>query len=257
MQSNCIVDGGMNVKPATLMMIILAATIAGCGTFKHQTQTSTQNLPESERPDIKTSVDGVIPVNLLAEKQVFVSFKNSEKLTKVLANIVEKNGGKIALAANQADLILEGHGEFAAIRQYSNRRARADVGEAFEKGGEVSSIDRNVNIVISPGGALLNAGQATVLATGVGAVADITGFRGWFNNLVAGDPDGVCFQGCEYRQAVAIEIALKGRDGNPLGDARITSRTAHKKLLPVPLINAVLERLSASGTWVSMGSDAS
>lgn len=234
----------------TFITLILAATMAGCGTFQHQTKTSTQNLPESERPDIKTSIDGVIPVKHLAEKQVFVSFKNSGKLTKVLADIVEKNGGKIASAANQADLILEGHGEFAAIRQYGNRRARADVGEAFEKGGEVSSIDRNVRIAISPGGALLNAGQATALATGVGAVADVTGFRGWFNNLVAGDPDGICFQGCEYRQAVAIEVALKDRDGKPLGESRITSRTDHKNLWPVPLIDTALNKFSVSDAWL-------
>lgn len=233
-----------------VMTLILAVTMAGCGTFQHQTQTSTENLNETDRPDIKTSIDGAIPVKHLAEKQVFVSFKNSEKLTKVLANIVEKNGGKIALAANQADLILEGHGEFVAIRQFGNRRARADVGEAFEKVGEVSSARRGAHFVISPGGALLNAGLATALATGVSTISDITGLRGWFNNLVAGDPDGVCFRGCEYSQAVAIEIVLKDRDGVLLGESIITSRTDHKDLWPVPLIDTALNEFSVSDAWL-------
>lgn len=230
-------------------MIILAATLAGCGTFKHQTQTSIQNLNETDRPSIKTSVDGAIPVKHLAGKQVFVSFKNSEKLTRALASMVEKNGGKIALAADKADLILEGRGEFAAIRQFGNRRAQADVGEAFEKGGEVSSIDRNLRIEISQGGALLDAGQATALATGIGAVADVTGFRGWFNNLVAGDPDGICFRGCEYKQGAAIEVDLKDQQGNRVDGLRIVAETTHKQLWPIPLINSAMEKLASEVIW--------
>lgn len=224
--------------------LILIATIAGCAT-QQKTQSNINSLPENERPDFKTSADGTIHAELLAGKRVYASFRNSEKLTKVLVSFVEKAGGKAVSDADQADLTLDARGEFLAIREFGARRARADIGEAFEKSGEVSSIDRNVRIEISPGGALLNAAQASALATGMGAIADITGFRGWFNNLVAGDPDGICFNGCEYRQAVGIEAILKDRDGKTLGETRITSRTEHKKLWPVPLTDAALNEFFA------------
>jgi len=228
-------------------MLILAMAMAGCATFKHQTQTSIQELKEADRPDITTSVDGSIPVKHLAEKQVYVTFKNSETLSGILANIVEKNGGKIAKAADQADLVLEAHGEFVAVRPAGNRIARADVGEAFEKGGAVSSIARNMHIVISPGGPLLSAGQSTMLLSAIGGLSDIVGIKAWFNNLVAGDPDGVCFQGCEYKQAVVIAVALKDRDGTSLGESQIISKTEHKKLWPVPMIEAALNKLLDAG----------
>ena len=228
----------------TVITLILAVAMAGCATFKHQTQTSIQDLKEADRPDISTSIDGSIPVKHLAEKQVYVNFKNSEKLTKVLASIVEINGGRIAPTADQAELILEAYGAFAAARPAGKRVARADVGMTFEKGGEVSSRERSFDIIISPGGPLLSAVDASALLSGLNALSDITGISAWFNNLLTGDPDGICFSGCEYKQAVVIAVDLKDRDGMPLGESQITSKTEHRKLWPVPMIEAALNKLS-------------
>jgi len=229
----------------TAITMILAAMMSGCGTFTHKTQTSLQGLEESDRPNIETVVEGAIPVEHVAGKRVHVSFSNSEKLTRILADKVEKSGGTVVMATDQADLILAGRGEYAALRQFGNRKVRADIGEVVESGGEIKSIDQGLSIAISHGGELLNAGQATALLTGLDAVSRATGFSGWFNNLVAGDPDGICFRGCEYKQAAVIQITMKDREGRTLDEAMITSKAEHKALWPVPMIEMALNEFGS------------
>lgn len=233
----------------TVSALMLAAAIAGCATYQHKTETSVENLPENERPEIDVRIESRLSKLKLAGKNVFVSFKNSEKLTGVLSGIVAHNGGQTVSSMENADLIMEGQGNFLAVRQFGNRQARADIGEVFEKGGRVSSIDRNFNIVISHSVGGLSAAQATAILNVADTAGEITGFKGWFNNLVAGDPDGVCFRGCEYRQAAVIEVALKERDGTRVGESRIVAQTEHKKLWPVPLINAALDKFASSEAW--------
>jgi hypothetical protein len=71
-------------------------------------------------------------------------------------------------------------------------------------------------------------------------VGEATGFKGWFNNLVASDPDGFCFKGCEYRQGATISLEMRGREGERIGAVSTTAGAEDRKLKPLPLIEAAL-----------------
>lgn len=201
---------------------------------------SGQRDEQPGQPSISITKDGSLPLGQLTGKKVFVIFKNSGKLTEVLTDRVTRLGGQIVQSIEEADVVLEGEGIFMAAREFGNRQARADVGEVFEKAGYVETKNKSLNIVLSHGGPVLSAGQATVLANFAEMVGEATGFKGWFNNLVAGDPDGFCFKGCEYRQGATISLEMRGRDGARIGTASVTAGAEDRKLTPLPLIEAAL-----------------
>lgn len=221
----------------------LVLPLYGCAGLPSQGQSQ-----EGNRPSISVTKNGSLPLEQLGGKKVFVAFKNSSKLTALLADRVTRAGGEVVQSEADADVRLTGEGLFAAQRLFGGRRASADVGEVFEKSGHVETKNKSLNIVLSHGGPVLSAGQATVLANFAEMVGEATGFKGWFNNLVAGDPDGFCFKGCEYRQGTAINLEMRGRDGARIGAASVTAGTEDRKLLPLQLIEAALgEMLSEFG----------
>lgn len=127
-----------------------------------------------------------------------------------------------------------------AAREFGNRQARADVGEVFEKAGHVETMNKSLNIVLSHGGPVLSAGESMVVLNFLNFVGEATGFKGWFNNLVAGDPDGFCFKGCEYRQGATISLEMRSREVARIGTASVTAGAEDRKLMPLPLIEAAL-----------------
>jgi hypothetical protein len=153
---------------------------------------------------------------------------------------VARLGGQVVQPAEGADVVLEGEGIFMAAREFGNRQARADVGEVFEKAGHVETKNKSLNIVLSHGGPVLSVGESMVVSNFLNFVGEATGFKGWFNNLVAGDPDGFCFKGCEYRQGATISLEMRSREGARIGAASVTAGAEDKKLMPLPLIEAAL-----------------
>lgn len=210
-------------------------------------QAGSQNGPSGQRDEqavqpanITITKDDSLPLVQLAGKKVFVSFKNSGKLTDVLVARVASLGGQVVQSNEEADVKLTGEGVFTAGREYGNRRARADVGEVFEKAGQVETKNHAFNIVLASGGPVLSAGQATVVANFAQMIGEATGAKSWFNNLVAGDPDGFCFKGCEYKQRATISLEMRGRDETRIGAASVTAGAEDKKLLPLQIIEAAL-----------------
>jgi len=197
-----------------------------------------ENNPEPQ--SISITKDGSLPLEQLAGKKVFVAFKNSGKLTEALASCVTNAGAEVVQSAEGADVVLEGEGVFMAARELGNRQARADVGEVFEKAGHVETKSKSLNIVLSHGGPVLSAGESMVVSNFLYFVAEATGFKDWFNNLVAGDPDGFCFKGCEYRQRATISLDMRSREGERIGAASVTAGAEDRKLMPLPLIEAAL-----------------
>lgn len=201
---------------------------------------SGQRDEQPGQPAISITKDGSLPLEQLSGKKVFVVFRNSGKLTEVLADRVASLGGQIAPSEEEAELILGGEGFYAARREFGSRQARADVGEVFEKAGHVETKNKSLNIVLSHGGPVLSAGESMVVSNFLNFVGETTGFKGWFNNLVAGDPDGFCFKGCEYRQGATISLEMRSREGARIGTASVTAGAEDRKLMPLPLIEAAL-----------------
>ena len=205
-----------------------------------QEQAGGQRDDKPSQQSISITRNGSLPLEQLAGKKVFVAFKNSGKLTEVLADRVAHLGGQVVQSAEGADVVLEGEGIFMAAREFGNRQARADVGEVFEKAGHVETKNKSLNIVLSHGGPVLSAGESMVVSNFLNFVGEATGFKGWFNNLVAGDPDGFCFKGCEYRQGATISLEMRSREGARIGAASVTAGAEDRKLMPLPLIEAAL-----------------
>jgi hypothetical protein len=102
-------------------------------------QAGSQDGPGGQRDEqttkpanITITKDGSLPLGQLAGKKVFVSFKNSGKLTDVLLARVATLGGQVVQSNEEAEVRLTGVGVVSAGREYGIRRARADVGEVFE-----------------------------------------------------------------------------------------------------------------------------
>lgn len=231
----------MTVQSA-LAAAVAALWLTGCATNTavQEDVKSTALTQDADKPNIQIKKEGAIPVSQLTGKKVFVSFKNSPKLTDALAARVASAGAQL-VARDEADVVLGGEGFFRAARQFGNRQAHADVGEVFEKAGQVETKNKSFTVVLAHGGPLMTAGQATVVSNFFYMVSESTGFRGWFNNLVAGDPDGYCFRGCEYSQAANVTLTVKDKDGNSIGSESATASAENKKLLPMPLIEAALQ----------------
>jgi hypothetical protein len=225
-------------KQTAAMAVIACLSLPLYAQDREQAAGQQENKPEQQ--SISITKDGSLPVGQLAGKKVFVTFKNSVKLTEVMANRVTNAGAEVVQSAEGADVVLEGEGVFVAARPLHNRQARADVGEVFEKEGHVETKKKSVDIMLSPGNALMSAWQATVVANFLSLVADATGFRSWFNTLVAGDPDGSCFKGCEYKQSATISLEMRSREGERIGAVSATAGAEDRKLMPLPLIEAAL-----------------
>jgi hypothetical protein len=225
-------------------------------------QVGDQRDDKPSQQSISITRNGSLPLEQLPGKKAFVTFKNSDKITEVLADRVARLGGQVVQSAEWADVVLEGEGVFMAAREFGNRQARADVGEVFEKTGNVETKNKSLNIVLSTGGPVLSAGQSMVVLNFLNLVGEATGFKGWFNNLVAGDPDGFCFQGCEYKQTAAITLSVRQASGAPVGSLSVAASALDRKLLPLPLIEAALaealgelDRANALSLSVASGSE--
>jgi hypothetical protein len=208
-----------------------------------QEQAGDQRDEKPSQPSISITRNGSLPLEQLPGKKAFVTFKNSGKMTQVLADRVARLGGQVVQSAEGADVVLEGEGAFMAARELGNRQARADVGEVFEKDGHVETKNKSLNIVLSHGGPVLSAGESMAVLNFLNFVGEATGFEGWFNTLIAGDPDGFCFKGCEYRQGATISLEMRSREGARIGAASVTAGTEDRKLMPLPLIEAALGTL--------------
>jgi hypothetical protein len=217
---------------------LLCLVVAASGAVHAQAENDTSTAYKG--PPVTMLRDGGLGAIDLAGKRAYVEFQNSPRLSTLLARRAQSRGAVVVETASEADVWIEAKGEFKAAREYGNRRAHADVGEVFEKAGGVQTTGLRQDVMFSHGGAALDAAQATVVANLLSAVADTSGFRGWFNNLVAGDPDGFCFRGCEYRQTATITLSVRQASGAPLGSLSVAASTSDRKLLPLPLVEAAL-----------------
>jgi hypothetical protein len=96
--------------------------------------------PAGEPPaqDIAVRETGRLDLERIAGKTVYVSFKNSDKLTAAL----REAAGRIATVTGDeksAEVVLNVEGAYAARRGLGNRYAAEDAGKLFEEGGKVET----------------------------------------------------------------------------------------------------------------------
>jgi len=209
-----------------LLCLVVAASGAAHAQGENDTSTAYKG------PPVTMLRDGGLGAIDLAGKRAYVEFQNSPRLSALLARRAQSLGAVVVTTGSEADVWIEAKGEFKAAREYGNRRAHADVGEVFEKARAVQTTGLRQDVMFSHGGTALDAAQATVAANLLSAFADASGFRGWFNNLVAGDP--------EYKQTATITLSVRQASGAPLGSLSVVASTSDRKLLPLPLAEAAL-----------------
>jgi hypothetical protein len=242
------------LRVGAILCLVVAASGAVHAQVENDTSTAYKGHP------VTMLRDGGLGAIDLAGKRAYVEFQNSPRLSTLLARRAQSLGAVVVTTGSEADVWIEAKGEFKAAREYGNRRAHADVGEVFEKAQAVQTTGSRQDVMVSHGGSALDAAQTTVAANLLSAVADASGFRGWFNNLVAGDPDGFCFQGCEYKQTAAITLSVRQASGAPVGSLSVAASTSDRKLLPLPLVEAALsealgelDRANASPPYAASG----
>ena len=188
---------------------------------------------------VTTSVSDRFPVMAIAGKRVRVSFSNSPSLTSLFANKLKGSFAMVA-AGEPADIDIRISGLFSARRERGSRKAQGDIGTLVEKGGRVSAGDRQLSAVLPSSLTTVYAADATGVVTLLEFAADVTGFRSWFNTLMAGDPDGVCVRGCEYQQGAQIVMEAVDSSGAPVGVLTVTTTAFDRRLAPDALIDFAL-----------------
>ena len=188
---------------------------------------------------VTTSVSDQFPRMAIAGKRVRISFSNSPTLTSLFANKLKGSFAMVA-AGEPADIDIRISGLFSARRERGSRKAQGDIGTLVEKGGRVSAGDRQLSAVLPSSLTTVYAADATGVVTLLEFAADVTGFRSWFNTLMAGDPDGVCVRGCEYQQGAQIVIEAVDSSGAPVGVLTVTTTAFDQRLSPDVLIDFAL-----------------
>lgn len=193
---------------------------------------------------VTTSVSDQFPRMAIAGKRVRIGFSSSPTLTSLFAKKL-KGSVAVVAAGDPADIDIRISGLFSARRERGNRKAQGDIGTLVEKGGKVSAGDRQWSAALPSSLTTVYAADATGMVTLLEFAADVTGFRSWFNTLMAGDPDGVCFRGCEYQQGAQIVMEAVDSSGAPVGALTVTATAFDQRLSPDVLIDFALSAMLA------------
>ena len=188
---------------------------------------------------VTTSVSDQFPRMAIAGKRVRISFSNSPTLTSLFANKLKGSFAMVA-AGEPADIDIRISGLFSARRERGSRKAQGDIGTLVEKGGRVSAGDRQLSAVLPSSLTTVYAADPMGMVTLLEFAADVSGFRSWFNTLMAGDPDGVCVRGCEYQQGAQIVMEAVDVSGAPVGVLTVTTTAFDRRLAPDVLIDFAL-----------------
>ena len=189
---------------------------------------------------VTTSVSDQFPRMAIAGKRVRISFSNSPTLTSLFANKLKGSVAAVVAAGEPADIDIRISGLFSARRERGNRNVQGDIGTLVEKGRRVSAGDRQGSASLPSSLTTVYAADATGVVTLLEFAADVTGFRSWFNTLMAGDPDGVCVRGCEYQQGAQIVMEAVDSSGAPVGVLTVTTTAFDRRLAPDALIDFAL-----------------
>jgi hypothetical protein len=253
---------------------LVAASSLVAGMVQAQTET-TAKLPEQKAaPSPQINVIGTGESTLLAtggtdgadgskaqKKKVFVEFTSSERLTAQLREGFAARGFEVVPTAQEADVAVE----FTAGFKFQLPRARevvVDVGRMAEESAaktndsladKAEKATRTTSTDVGLIAQGLTGSLTPTMLLGVGlldSLGALTGAKGAFNKLIAGDERGWCLGTAEmcknwkkYDQHVIVAVKIRPAVGTP-EILRSDAATKDEQLLPDPLFQAAMSALT-------------
>jgi len=253
---------------------LVAASSLVAGMVHAQTETPAKPPEQKAAPSPQINVIGTGESTLLAtggtdgadgskaqKKKVFVEFTSSERLTAQLREGFAARGFEVVPTAQESDVAVE----FTAGFKFQLPRARevvVDVGRMAEESAAKTNDSRadkaekatrttSTDVGLIAQG--LTGSLTPTMLLGVGlldTLGALTGAKGAFNKLIAGDERGWCLGTAEmcknwkkYDQHVIVAVKIRPAVGTP-EILRSDAATKDEQLLPDPLFQAAMSALT-------------
>jgi hypothetical protein len=211
--------------------------------------------PKQARPAVTVTVGG--QKTSIAESPVWFEWTGSEALTKLGSQAALDRGLQAAASSSAAAVRVTVSGELALIggpKFY--RGVRAPLADVVDKAAKLdgkrsadASDARRIAVDSAVATGVISAGLGAVasglaLADVFVSIADATGFRGWFNSKVAGDPRGLCFGShCEtwnqVKQTAYVRVVVQ-RGDQASQEVRIMSQANSEVLVIDDVVDQAL-----------------
>jgi hypothetical protein len=253
---------------------LVAASSLVAGMVQAQTETPAKPPEQKAAPSPQINVIGTGESTLLAtggtdgadgskaqKKKVFVEFTSSERLTAQLREGFAARGFEVVPTAQEADVAVE----FTAGFKFQLPRARevvVDVGRMAEESAaktndsladKAEKATRTTSTDVGLIAQGLTGSLTPTMLLGVGlldSLGALTGAKGAFNKLIAGDERGWCLGTAEmcknwkkYDQHVIVAVKIRPAVGTP-EILRSDAATKDEQLLPDPLFQAAMSALT-------------
>ena len=255
----------------SLSISLVAASSLVAGLAQAQTESPATPPELKATPSPQINVIGTGESTLLAtgstdgtkapKKKVFVEFTSSEKLTAQLREGFAARGFEVVPTAQEADVAVE----FTAGFKFQLPRARevvVDVGRMAEESAaktndsladKAEKATRTTSTDVGLIAQGLTGSLTPTMLLGVGlldSLGALTGAKGAFNKLIAGDERGWCLGTAEmcknwkkYDQHVIVAVKIRPTVGTP-EILRSDAATKDEQLLPDPLFQAAMSALT-------------
>ena len=255
----------------SLSISLVAASSLVAGMAQAQTETPATPPEQKATPSPQINVIGTGESTLLAtgstegtkapKKKVFVEFTSSERLTAQLREGFAARGFEVVPTAQEADVAVE----FTAGFKFQLPRARevvVDVGRMAEESAaktndsladKAEKATRTTSTDVGLIAQGLTGSLTPTMLLGVGlldSLGALTGAKGAFNKLIAGDERGWCLGTAEmcknwkkYDQRVIVAVKIRPTVGTP-EILRSDAATKDEQLLPDPLFQAAMSALT-------------
>ena len=253
---------------------LVAASSLVAGMVHAQTETPAKPPEQKAAPSPQINVIGTGESTLLAtggtdgadgskaqKKKVFVEFTSSERLTAQLREGFAARGFEVVPTAQEADVAVE----FTAGFKFQLPRARevvVDVGRMAEESAaktndsladKAEKATRTTSTDVGLIAQGLTGSLTPTMLLGVGlldSLGALTGAKGAFNKLIAGDERGWCLGTAEmcknwkkYDQHVIVAVKIRPAVGTP-EILRSDAATKDEQLLPDPLFQAAMAAMT-------------
>jgi len=251
------------IQKARRSMIALALGSLGLMTLPCATvaqQADVGGTAGAAEPAMSITSSGAGGVNLADYPlaRVHVTFNGSPTLSTLLMARLQGLGVQTVDSPSQADITIAMEARYRFQRPHA-RPQEVDFGEAAERNpnqvvaSQAATDTQGPHIELAPTAQVLRGNLSANVAFGVGlvdTVLSMTGARGWFNRLVAGDERGFClgtpdmckdWKKYEQTMTIAASITLPTTERQLVG---AKSSAKSEALVPQPLFDAAMREIT-------------
>ncbi len=198
-------------------LLVLGIWMAGIVSFGLPCSTVGAEEGTKPPPQITTSVKiSREPPADLASKRLYVEFADSPRLTGMFRETLANRGYNMAASEEESDAKIRFIG-YVGVGLFATTPKKATLAEVVEKAmlQPAGKDEVEVNRTSLAGVAVMDAAakrltpsfRGSLNATNLAEwISDVTGMRGAFNTLIAGDPRGFCMhENCsKYQQRIVV-----------------------------------------------------